>query len=312
MANKKDVSIVIPTYNRGYILKDTLSTYINASAVGEIIIVSDGSTDDTKNIIEKFISEAISCSIILIEHSHKMGAAAARHTGTKNSTLKYIMFGEDDVYIEQDYAEKLLSKIIDNKYQFASGRIVYLQKNENQSAAKDRFGFGFNDAPLINYKNFRINQEKNLKIDCETIFSHALYLAEKSTLTSLGFDQFYRNGAGYREETDTQIRGYLQGLKHLIVHDAFCFHMNFEDTPSGGQRIPKIKQWYWNIRLNNYFLNKNFSNIKKINHDIKLSTNSIKFYFFIDQTRVFIINPLLIKLRFFAVKAIKFFLKLRT
>jgi glycosyltransferase involved in cell wall biosynthesis len=312
MFNKKEVSVVIPTYNRGYIINDTLPTYINAFAVGEIIIVSDGSTDNTKSIIQKFTRENSDCSIFFIEHNHKMGAAAARHTGTQNATLKYVMFGEDDVYLDQDYASKLLTKLLNQKYQFASGRIVYLQKNESLASSKIRFGYGLNDTSLINYKNFRVNQEKTLNEDCETIFSHALYLAERSTLKSLGFDQFYRNGAGYREETDTQVRGYLQGMKHLIVHDAFCFHMNFEDTPSGGQRIKKINQWYWNIRLNNYFLNKNFADIKKINTEITLGINSIKLYFFIDQTRVFIIHPLLIKLRFIVIKTIKIFLKKRT
>lgn len=303
------ISIIIPTYNRGYIIEKTLLSYLNAQAIGEVIVVSDGSTDNTKQIVQKFISSSNQCSIIYIEHNQKMGAAAARHTGSKNAKLKYVMFGEDDVFIEENYASNLLQKMDCNKYQFASGRIIYLKKNENQSSAKSRFGYGLNYLQLINYKNFRINQEKYLNEDCETIFSHALYLTQKSTLDKLGFDQFYRNGAGYREETDTQVRGYLQGMKHLIVHDTFCFHMNFEDTPSGGQRISKLKQWYWNIRLNNYFLNKNFSSIKKINKEIALEINTVKLYFFIDQTRVFIIKPVLIKFRFLVVKIAKFFLR---
>ena len=294
---ERPVTIVIPTFNRGYIIKKTIASYIDAEFVGEVIIVSDGSTDDTRKIINELIFKNSNCVIQLIEHDKRMGAAVARHTGVNHATLKYIMFGEDDVYIEKSYVKKLLGKSINLKYDFASGRIIYLEKGENQKSAKARFGFGTNTEPLINTKNLRINQWKKLDADCETVFSHALYLAESSTLRALGFDEFYSNGAGYREETDTQVRGFLTGKRHLIVHDAFCFHMHFDDTPSGGQRISRLKQYYWNIKLNNYFLDKNYRKLQSKGLFKNQSLAIQKIFFLIDQTQVFIIRPNLLKIK---------------
>lgn len=304
----RQISVIIPTFNRAYIIQKTLPTYLRSLCVGEVVVVADGVTDCTRDIIDELNLLPWPCKLRLIVHEKKMGAAAARLTGLNQAKYDYVMFGEDDVYIEEDYPSKLLAGLKNNIYGFSSGRIVYLKRYENTIDARKRFGFGLNDNPLLDKKFFRINQEKYISENCETVYSHALYLSRKSTLQTLGFDQFYRSGTGYREETDAQVRGYFSGLKHIIIHDAFCFHMNFEDVPSGGQRMSKVKHWYWNIVLNNYFFK---TNIREISKHSLLNTNSVfwaDLIFVLNQSNLFFIRPYFIKSRRFFIDLIKIFL----
>ena len=306
------VSIIIPTFNRAYIIQKTLPSYLNSKCVGEVIIVADGVTDCTHDVINEFKDRPKNCDLRLLIHDQKMGAAAARLTGLNNAKYQYIMFGEDDVYIEDDYPTKLLKRLLNKNLGFVSGRIIYLLKNESLHDAKKRFNFGLNNKPLLDKKFFRINQEKYLPKDCETVFSHALYMSEKSTLQTLGFDQFYRKGTGYREETDAQVRGFFVNKKHMIAHDAFCFHMNFEDVPSGGQRLPKIQHWYWNIILNNYFFKINISEINKHSLMDFKSTFLINLIFIVNQTNLFFIRPYYISIRSKIFAVIKRYILRRT
>lgn len=228
------ISVIIPSFNRAYILKETLPTYLNSNNVGEVIVVSDGSTDNTIEVVKKIAEQFPPCNLRIISHDTRLGAAAARQSGVQEAKNDFIMFGEDDVYVDCDYTSGLLSRLSTGGDDFASGRLVYLLKNEKPADAKIRFGNGLNDLPLLDKELFRINQEKNIIVDTKTIYSHALYMTKRKILVDFGFDQFYRNGAGYREETDTQVRAHLGGHSHIIAYDAFCFHMNFDDVPAGG------------------------------------------------------------------------------
>ena len=50
--NEKLVSVIIPSYNRGFILEKTIPSYCQKN-VGEIIIIDDASTDNTEEVIKK-------------------------------------------------------------------------------------------------------------------------------------------------------------------------------------------------------------------------------------------------------------------
>ncbi|MDD5505562.1 MAG: glycosyltransferase family 2 protein [Candidatus Omnitrophica bacterium] len=87
------VTVIIPTYNRSHVLKRALlsatsQTYQNI----EILVVSDGSTDATEEIVKSIADPRIK----YICHEKNRGLAATRNTGIKNSTGEYVTFLDDD------------------------------------------------------------------------------------------------------------------------------------------------------------------------------------------------------------------------
>lgn len=99
------VSIIVPTYNNEKFIKKCLFSLCKQTLKEvEIIIVDDGSTDDSKAIIEMFAVR--DKRIVLIKQDHaKQGAA--RNKGIKVARGEYIGFVDSDDWIDLDYYEKL-------------------------------------------------------------------------------------------------------------------------------------------------------------------------------------------------------------
>ena len=86
------ISVIIPTFNRSDKLSETIQNIINQSYKNiELIIVDDGSDDNTAQIIKKF-----NYNIHYIKHNENLGTISARLTGINNATGKYIAFLDDD------------------------------------------------------------------------------------------------------------------------------------------------------------------------------------------------------------------------
>lgn len=94
MENTPTVSIIIPAYNAGAYLADCLeSILVDTVSDYEILVVNDGSTDNTQEIAESFSEKNPRVKVITTENS---GASAARNTGLDNATGSYIMFVDAD------------------------------------------------------------------------------------------------------------------------------------------------------------------------------------------------------------------------
>ena len=88
-----EVSVVIPTYNRAESIGDFIASVLNQTFQNyEIIIVNDGSTDETEIQISKFSDARIK----LISHQINKGAPAARNTGIRTSQGEFIAFLDSD------------------------------------------------------------------------------------------------------------------------------------------------------------------------------------------------------------------------
>lgn len=87
------ISIIIPTYNRGYSLARSIDSILAQSFKEfELIIVDDNSSDDTEKIVASYNDERIR----YIKHSTNYGANKARNTGIINSKFDYIAFQDSD------------------------------------------------------------------------------------------------------------------------------------------------------------------------------------------------------------------------
>jgi len=104
-----NVSVIISAYNSGNTLKvclKSLSKQTYPSEKYEIIIVDDGSTDNTSIILSSLPETNL---FKVIHHSENYGLAAARNTGIKNAKGDILIFLDSDMEVKEDFIEKHVS-----------------------------------------------------------------------------------------------------------------------------------------------------------------------------------------------------------
>ena len=102
MSNSAQVSVVVTCYNYGHYLEGCIRSVLAQTFDDfEIIVIDDGSTDDTLKMTKKILDPRLR-----IIHQKNAGLSAARNTGIQNSKGKYIaLLDGDDIWFEE-YAER--------------------------------------------------------------------------------------------------------------------------------------------------------------------------------------------------------------
>lgn len=110
------ISIVITSYNYAQYLPDAIeSAYNQTLSPHEIIIVDDGSTDNSLQIAEQYMFKElplIESPVRVISQVNK-GLPSARNTGIMNATGDYILFLDADDMLTENAVEKLASKALE-------------------------------------------------------------------------------------------------------------------------------------------------------------------------------------------------------
>ena len=102
------VSIVIPTYNRSSLLPRSLDSVLAQSGFDfELIVVDDGSTDNTRELIENYPHD------IVYLHQPNKGPAAARNRGIMAANNPLIAFLDSDDWFAPDKLEVQLAAMED-------------------------------------------------------------------------------------------------------------------------------------------------------------------------------------------------------
>lgn len=103
---KPKVSIIVPIYNTAKYLPNCLDSIINQTYQNlEIILVNDGSTDNSEKIIEKYAKKDSRIKIISQKNS---GQSTARNAGLKKATGDYIGFVDSDDEVSHIFIEQLI------------------------------------------------------------------------------------------------------------------------------------------------------------------------------------------------------------
>lgn len=124
------VSIIIPVYNvEKYLSRCIESVLAQSYKKLEVILIDDGSTDNSGKICDKFA--AIDHRIKVI-HKQNEGLSAARNTGYLNAIGSYIFYLDSDDYIAQNCIERLIESAQSNDAEIAITRMAYIPEKENQ------------------------------------------------------------------------------------------------------------------------------------------------------------------------------------
>ena len=106
--SKVDLSIIVPVYNVEKYLKQCLDSLINQNLENyEIVIINDGSTDNSRNIIAQYYEGNSKIKVI---DQKNAGLSEARNSGIRQANGEYIAFIDSDDYISNDMMKYMIEK----------------------------------------------------------------------------------------------------------------------------------------------------------------------------------------------------------
>lgn len=132
MENK--VSIIIPNYNRANLIGETLDSIVGQTYENwECIIVDDGSTDNSIEVIKTFEEKDQRFKLYVRPKDYPKGANACRNIGMKKSVGDYIIFFDSDDLMVENHVEKKLQTIIEGNSDFVISKTEYFNNPENNN-----------------------------------------------------------------------------------------------------------------------------------------------------------------------------------
>jgi glycosyltransferase involved in cell wall biosynthesis len=194
MLHSKRFSVIMPVYNGENFIKKALQSLIENLAVNdELIIIDDKSTDNTLNIINKFLGRKINYKIIKLNKN--VGVTRARNIGLKIAKGKFVTFLDHDDYYPNK--KRLVNHLkIFNKY-----------KNVDIVRGYAKYFF-------MNKKLLKLyHQEKNMNVTPSGIIKNSELLGALSFRKEVFHKIKFNNKFKDRSDTDLCIKLKMYGYK---------------------------------------------------------------------------------------------------
>lgn len=209
------ISIVVPIYNVEKYLKRCIDSLVNQTYKNlEIILVNDGSTDNSEDIIKTYND-----SRIKYFKNENQGIGKTRNFGIEKATGKYIMFIDSDDYIETNMCDLMLKKAIKNKLDMVICNF-YCETDDGNKEKVEIEDFGItnlkNTPSLINkinpspwnklyvtniVKNYNIKFIENKKYEDAPFFTNYIKHSKRIALVSECLNHYM-----IHENSETTIR----------------------------------------------------------------------------------------------------------
>jgi len=182
------VSVIIPTYNRGHLIEDSIKSVFNQTYKNiELIIVDDASTDNTKEVVTKLNND----KLVFIELKENSGPSVARNKGINIAKGEIIAFLDSD---DRWYPEKTEEQV---KLLINSGKPV---------------GAVFCGMEFYDYKTKEKTGEHIITVDIKRNFKTGRYFLTPQTGTVLVYKSVLEEVGGFderlkaNEDTELAIR----------------------------------------------------------------------------------------------------------
>ncbi len=126
------LSIIVPIFNTGKYIEKCLNSIQQQTIKHktEIIIINDGSTDNSKQIIQKYLEKQPNKNNIKYFEKENEGIAKTRNFGIEKATSPYILFVDSDDYIDSQLIEKI-EPYIDKQIDLIKFKLQRVDQNEN-------------------------------------------------------------------------------------------------------------------------------------------------------------------------------------
>lgn len=128
------VSIIMPSYNTAHFIAESIRSVQSQSYTEwELIIVDDGSTDDTDNVVRQYLTDN---RIRYLKNNINSGAALSRNRALREAKGKWIAFLDSDDLWEPQKLEKQIAFMRDNSYHFSYTNYAEVDENSVPNGKK--------------------------------------------------------------------------------------------------------------------------------------------------------------------------------
>lgn len=189
------VSVIIPTYNRAHLISETIDSIVNQTLrPAEIVIVDDGSTDNTERVVKKY------ANLVKYYRIENSGVCKARNVGVDKSQNEWVAFCDSDDLWHQDklfHQVQLIKSSNEVEYCFTNFRVFSGDRWSNNTKF-DECPVGFWDIKSIEIGN-------DLLVIKEPLYSKLLTFTPIFPSTILMNKTFYNRVGGFDENFGRKI-----------------------------------------------------------------------------------------------------------
>lgn len=220
--SKPKITILIPNYNGKKWLKQLLPTIEKVTYPNlEVLIVNNGSTDDSASFLKKNYPE-----FKVLEIKKNRGYAGANNLGVKRATGRYILFLNNDTKVTPNFLGPLVKKIENDK---TIGAVQPQIRNMVNKNAIDSIGSFFTFTGfLYHYGYFQNATEKkyNKELSVYSVKGACYLMKKKDYLDLGGIDESF---VTYVEESDLCHRILLSGKNIIYIPKSIVYHFGGGD-----------------------------------------------------------------------------------
>jgi len=150
------ISIIIPTYNREYLIGETLDSIVSQTYKNwECIIVDDGSTDSSSGLISNYVQQDKRFRYFERPNNITKGANACRNIGIEKADGDYIIFFDSDDLMTANHIELKLKGLLNNDVDYVITRTKFF--NSDLNYIDKYYQFDKYEITPINYISQKIN-----------------------------------------------------------------------------------------------------------------------------------------------------------
>ena len=196
------VSVIVPVYNTDKYLDKCLSSLVNQTLDDiEIIIVDDGSTDNSKSIIDKYLTD----TRVKYVKKDNGGLSSARNYGLSYVTSDYIGYVDSDDYVSLTMYSNLYNKMISGNYDLVECDFIWEYPNNSRIDKTNIVEDYFLDIRVVAwnklYKTSIIKDNKlefldgKLYEDISFCYKYLMYTNSIGYINDIGYYYIQRDGS---------------------------------------------------------------------------------------------------------------------
>lgn len=235
------VSIIIPTYNRAHLIGETLDSIVAQTYTHwECIIVDDGSTDNTDELVKEYVAKDPRFQYHKRPDSHKPGGNGARNFGFEVSKGRFIVFLDSDDFLEEFCLQNRVEKNIN------------IHKNEVLVFCMGVFREGVKTQEILNNLNSSNYLETFFKGKIPWTINCVFW--QRELFVEIGkFDEDFLR----LQDVDLHIRLLLNGNKIVLINEVDSWY-RFSATHTSSKKLTKAIIVNSHVKLIKKFYDKAF------------------------------------------------------